>query len=262
MAGKKKELTCTEAVQRYHCKRKDVWGFTQTYGRMPTREECENGLKTKAMRLKLSKTREYWTELDGFCGLYEISNWGRIRSTQTHRLAKLLSINEVRGRNKGNYGGAKVYCSITVKKKTKVINVMKEVLRHFGGYDGVHEVALIDSQKPPTIDNIRLTERRRSQCENNQKSNKKLTSNDWLILGQAIKLFTNEHIGLYSTAGVEQADIEHEMLCQIAESWDGQELTKEQLKDAETKAILKNEKSKKEITIERFCVGTNFGYYE
>lgn len=55
---------------------KDCNLFYRRFGRLPTQEECKNGLKTIAEPQKLTITREYWTALDGYAGRYEISNWG------------------------------------------------------------------------------------------------------------------------------------------------------------------------------------------
>lgn len=244
--GAKMEVGVVDAWKRFHITWQRTRAFHVKYGRYPTEEECKNGLKTTATALVLSPAREYWTSMDSCDGKYEISNWGRVRNVNTRNTLTLFAI-------KGHYDGASVYVRI---KKGKV-NVMKEVLKHFGGYDKTKGVTLIDATKPPTLDNIALVIRTHKMKPKEPEKAIQATQDDWLAMGQRIKVYTNRWGRLIRNCGCEKTEIEQSMLCNIMEHWNGAEPSEKQLKRAMNEAI-DSTRFSRGVSADTLVIGKNY----
>lgn len=206
------EIGIIEGQKRFGYQYKDIRAFKAKYGRLPTEQECNDGLKTNAAELHLSSAREYWTEIDGFNGKYEISNWGRVRNADTKSIMALLK------KHKNIY-----YCAIKLDGKPKQINVMKEVLKHFGGHEEVpfQSVQLIDTEKPPTIDNIKVDWKPKQERKRKNKETIKLkepTQDDWLKMAITIKNYTKRYAAYFAKAQFGTDEVQNEMLCLIMEN--------------------------------------------
>lgn len=178
-------------------------------------------------------------------------------------MTRARHIYSLQKKNNSHYGGQKIYVILKENGRHTFLNVPKEVLRHFGGYKGPMEVALIDKDKPPTIYNIQLVKKARTT--KNKKSKEKLprresTQEEWFQVGQRVNEYFLRHKSVLWKYHIFVDDAKSEALCMIMDDWHGQILNDNYLQEIMRKIIYRLKFSYNDI--DSLVIGKNYDYLQ
>lgn len=170
--------------------------------------------------------REYWTELDGSNGHYEISNFGRIRNARTGVIKKCYVMKD----------GRKIFDINYKDTGRKRIVVKREVLKHFGDQLNRNQfVRKIDPNGDYNIQNLEIyswqnIERRKKKIDQVIKTQSKDNWNKAIELTMGL-LNSELYKGACRSRNIEMDELENEALANIMTDYDfGETLDIEKLR--------------------------------
>ena len=145
--------------------------------------------------------REYWTYIDDSNKHYEISNFGRVRNAKTQRILTLYY-----DKPHNDYVFNINYKDTPYKK----VLVKRAMLVHFGELTRKDNVAIIDANKLPALDNLEIYRGHKMQPKE-QRQVQELPNDIILDIYNTISIMVNrQYKKACVSAGIEVQDLIHE----------------------------------------------------